>query len=173
MDASLQVLDDLLDRGGLAPGRLAAFTGALGPLVLANAVEAAGLQLDELDRKVARYRKGMDAADWEALRVVILGSHMARDGEVTLQYFCRLLAEPGEGGRIIYAESLWQPRDAMDLLATHLVDQGAGAAFFGDPMRMHRDIMADGARSWLDAHLPRGPVTEKFQIKILTSRLFV
>jgi hypothetical protein len=79
---------------------------------------------------------------------------MARDGEVTLQYFRRLLGEPGEGGRVVYAEGLWQPRDALDLLATHEVDGAAGAAFFGDPLRMHRDILADGAAMWLDGHMP-------------------
>jgi hypothetical protein len=34
------------------------------------------------------------------------------------------------------------------------VDLDEGAAFFGEPMRMHRDILADGARKWLDDHLP-------------------
>jgi hypothetical protein len=93
--------------------------------------------------------------------VVIIGSHMARDGEVTLQYFSRLLDEPREGGRIVYAEGLWQTREAMDLLATHQVDRAAGAAFFGDPMRMHRDVMADGAEAWLKAHLPApGPAMD-------------
>jgi len=98
----------------------------------------------------------MTAEDWRALRVVIIGSHMAREGEVAEQYFLRLLGEAGEGDRVVYAEGLWQPRDALDLLATHRVDLGAGAAFFGEPMRMHRDILGDGARRWLDAHVPPG-----------------
>jgi hypothetical protein len=163
LDGCLQLLDDQLKPGGLAHGRLAAFGAAMGPLVLANADAAAALELEALHRAVARFRKGMDAGDWDALRVVIIGSHMAREGEVATQYFTRLLGEPGEGERIIFAESLWQPRDALDLLATHRVDLGAGAAFFGEPMRMHRDILADGARKWLDARLPLGPVTEKSQ----------
>ena len=154
LDASLRLLDGMLAPGGLQPGRLDAFTHDLGPLLLANAAEAAGLELDELHRQVAGIRRGMAPADWQAVRVVIIGAHMAREGEVTMQYFSRLLAEPREGGRIVYAEGLWQPRDALDLLATHEVDGRAGAAFFGDPMRMHRDILADGARLWLDAHLP-------------------
>jgi hypothetical protein len=163
LDGCLQLLDDQLKPDGLAPGRLAAFGAAMGPLVLANADTAAALELEALHRAVARFRKGMDAGDWTALRVVIIGSHMAREGEVASQYFARLLGEPGEGERIIFAESLWQPKDALDLLATHRVDLGAGAAFFGEPMRMHRDILADGARKWLDAHLPLARVTEKSQ----------
>jgi hypothetical protein len=152
LDASLRLLDARLEPAGLADGRLSRFTAELGPLLLANAAEAAELELDALHGKVLGFRKGMDPADWRALRVVIIGSHMAREGEVTLQYFSRLLAEPREGGRIVYAEGLWQPRDALDLLATHQLDSAAGAAFFGDPMRLHRDILADGAEAWLRAH---------------------
>ncbi|MGA2081996.1 MAG: hypothetical protein ABSH53_15490 [Holophaga sp.] len=29
-----------------------------------------------------------------------------------------------------------------------------GEAFFGDPMRMHVDVMATGAMAWLDTHPP-------------------
>ena len=149
LDACLQLLDQRRD-GALPPGRLAAFAAGMGPLVLANAEDAAGLELEALDRQVAGIRAGMAPGDWKAVRVVIIGSHMAREGEVGLQYFCRLLGEPGEGGRIVYAESLWDPADALALLATHSVDRGASAAFFGDPGRLHRDILADGARKWLE-----------------------
>ena len=154
LDASLEVLDARLGPGGLGSGQLAAFAGRMCPLLLANAADAAGLELDELHRQVGAWRRSMAEAEWRALRVVIIGSHMARDGEVTLQYFCRLLGEPGEGGRVVYAEGLWQPRDALDLLATHEVDGAAGAAFFGAPMRMHRDVLADGAEAWLQGHMP-------------------
>jgi hypothetical protein len=158
LDACLDLLDQQLRRGGPDPGSLAAFALAMGPLVLANADQAAALELEALDREVARFRKGLAPGEWDALQVVVIGSHMAREGEVAMQYFSRLLAEPEEGHRIIFAESLWQPKDALDLLATHRVDLGEGAAFFHDPMRMHRDVLADGARQWLDHHLPPAPV---------------
>ena len=154
LDRSLQLLDDALRPGGIDKERLAAFARDLGPLLLANADAAAGLELAELDRATALLGKGLSQQEWQGLRVVIIGSHMAREGEVSQQYFCRLLDEPREGARVIYAEGLWRDKEAMDLLATHLVDLGAGAAFFGDPMRMHRDILADGARKWLEHHPP-------------------
>jgi hypothetical protein len=153
LDASLQLLDERLDQGGLAPARLDAFARAMGPLVLANADEAAALELEALHGAVSRLRGAMAPGDWDTVRVVVIGSHMAREGEVAMQYFSRLLDEPVEGARIVFAEGLWQPRDAMDLLATHRVDLGVGAAFFGEPMRMHRDILGDGARKWLDGRL--------------------
>jgi hypothetical protein len=155
LDGCLGLLDRQL-RGPDAAG-LDAFALAMAPLVLANADQAAALELEALHREVARFRQGMAPGDWDALRVVVIGSHMAREGEVAMQYFSRLLAEPEEGNRLIFAEGLWQPKDAMDLLATHRVDLGEGAAFFREPMRMHRDVLADGARKWLDRHLPPAP----------------
>lgn len=152
LDACLRLLDGCLRDGTVSPEPLAAFTRDMGPLVMANADEAAGQELEQLDRAVSRFRQRLGAGAWNGVRVVIIGSHMAREGEVSLQYFSRLLDEPGEGGRIVYAEGLWQPRDALALLATHQVDTSAGAAFFADPRRMHRDLLADGATRWLDRH---------------------
>jgi hypothetical protein len=52
--------------------------------------------------------------------------------------------------------SLWNEKDALNLLAPHVVDESADEAFFGDPMRMHRDLLADAAKAYLDAHpIPR------------------
>jgi hypothetical protein len=42
---------------------------------------------------------------------------------------------------------------ALELLATHGVDRGLGAAFFGDPARMHRDLLADAAMAWVALQL--------------------
>jgi hypothetical protein len=152
--ASLTLLDDLQATAGLATGRLAAFGAELGPLLLANAAEAAALELEALHPQVTAIRKALSGPDWQALRVVIIGAHMARDGEIAGLYFSRLLGETREGERIIYAEGLWEPRAALELLATHEVDAGAGASFFGEPMRLHRDLLTDGGLAWLDAHLP-------------------
>jgi hypothetical protein len=77
------------------------------------------------------------------------GAHMPRDEEITMQYFERLLDEPVEGRRIIFAEGLWEEPRALDLLGTHLVDGSTGAAFFGEFMRMHRDLLSDAARVYI------------------------
>jgi hypothetical protein len=154
LDACGELLDQRLDRGRLEPGHLARCAARLGPPLLANAAAAAVLELERLDLEVGRIRTGLGAGEWPSLRVVVLGSHMARDREVALQYFTRLLGEPGEGGRVVFAEGADGPGAALDLLAVHRLDGALGAAFFGDPGRMHRDVLADGARRWLDRHLP-------------------
>ena len=44
---------------------------------------------------------------------------------------------------------MWQEPQAIDLLGTHLLDGSVGDAFFGDYMRMHRDLLADAAKKYL------------------------
>ncbi len=56
-----------------------------------------------------------------------------------MQYLARLLREPGEGRRIIYAESMFDEQKALNLLGTHWLDASA-TIFFGDSLRLHRDL---------------------------------
>jgi hypothetical protein len=80
---------------------------------------------------------------------------MAREQEASMQYFQRLLHQSGEGDRVIFAEGLWDESKALDLLATHLTDTAASRAFFGDPARLHRDLLSDGAKAWIKTHPAR------------------
>jgi len=153
LDAALAFLDQVQGRKA-SPQELDDYSAAMGPLLLANARDSAALELAALDRTVSAWRRQRLATDWDAVRVVIIGSHMARREEVSFQYFCRLLQAPGEGGRVVYAEEKWNPRDALTLLAGHRVDRELGRAFFHDPDRMHRDLLADGAKKWLEGHPP-------------------
>jgi len=154
LDACRDLLDRSLGSGRLPPERLRAAIRELEPLLRANLDQAAALELDRLDQAVARFRKGLAPGEWREAQVVISTSHMAREDEVSFQYFSRLLGEPREGGRIVVGEGLREPKDALDLLATHRVDGTLGLAVFGDAGRMHRDVLAEGARAWLDRHLP-------------------
>jgi len=120
--------------------------------LLANITDATNAELDRLSAQVNTWRKKLTSDEWSRLHVVIIGAHMAREDEVSFLYFSRLLGEPYEGHRIIFAESQWEEPKALDLFATHLVDGDVGQAFFGDPMRMHRDALSDAARAYLDAH---------------------
>jgi hypothetical protein len=78
-----------------------------------------------------------------------MGSAMPRQGQIVVQYFAKLLGEPGEGRRIIYAEGLWTEDRALDLLGKHLLDGAIGRDFFGDDRRMMRDLLADAAKEYL------------------------
>jgi hypothetical protein len=153
---SLAFLDGVLERRQAGRDEVAAFARRLGPLLLANVDEAARLRLDALHAQTTAWRRQLADDEWRRLHVVVMGSAMPRRGQLAVQYYARLLGEPGEGDRIIYAEALWDEAKARDLLGTHLLDTAIGADFFGDDRRMHRDILADAAAEYLKTLLP-GP----------------
>ena len=144
--------DEVLAKGQAEPARTGELYAPDGPLLLANVEDATALEMRALYATTADWKKQLTPAEWKALHVVMIGPHMPRDGECSIQFFERLLGEPVEGKRIIYAEALWAEKDALNLLGTHFVDEAAGEAFFGDPMRMHRDLLADAAKAYLDTH---------------------
>ncbi len=150
--ASFELLDQALAKGQVSAPTLKNFTRQMAPLLLANVADATALEMQELYKTAAAWKQQLTPAEWNALHMVMIGPHMPRDQGCSIQFFERLFREPEEGKRIIYAEALWNEKDALNLLATHVVDESAGAAFFGDPMRMHRDLLADAAKAYLDSH---------------------
>ena len=149
--ASLAFLDDVAGKRKFARSSLLEFTRGIAPLVMENVTEAARAQLDAIHAQVSAWRRDLSPQEWNQLHVLIMGPHMPREDLVVTQYFLRLLHEPREGRRVVYAESLWEEPKALDLLGTHLLDGSGGEAFFGDYLRMHRDLLGDAA----SAHLPR------------------
>jgi hypothetical protein len=150
LSLSLKFLDDVLDNKQVDGPALREFTRSVRPLLTANAAEAAAAQLDALHALVTKWRQNLTAPEWKQLTVVVMGPQLPRKDNLAVQYFARLLGEPGEGQRIIYAEALFDEARALDLLATHRVDTGIGEAFFQDAGRMHRDLLGDAARNYLD-----------------------
>ena len=150
---SLAFLDAAIENREVQKTALDDFARRMTPVLLKNVDEAARVELDALHSHVTEWRNQMTPDEWKALHVVVMGAHMPRDSEITMQYFERLLDEPVEGGRIIFAEGLWEEPRALDLLGTHLVDGSAGAAFFGEFMRMHRDLLSDAARVYIQNSL--------------------
>src|SRR5262249_15950487 len=149
MNDSLAFLDAAIENRHVQKTELDDFARQMAPVLLENVDEAARVELDALHSHVTEWRHQMTPDEWEALHVVVMVAHMPRDEELTVQYFQRLLDDPIEGHRIISAEGLWEEPRALDLLATHLIDGSAGAAFFGEYMRMHRDLLADAARAYI------------------------
>jgi hypothetical protein len=152
---SLAFLDDVATRRKFARSSLLAFTHGIAPLVMENVTEAARAQLDAVHAQMSAWRRDLSPEEWNRLHVLIIGPHMPREDLTVTQYFLRLLHEPKEGRRVVYAESLWEEPKALDLLGTHLLDGSVGEAFFGDYLRMHRDLLGDAARQYLPRLLPK------------------
>ncbi len=121
----------------------------LTPLVMANAAAAARAALDMLDHQVRAWKAELTAQEWDALTIIVVGRQLPRNQNLAVQYFARLLGQPGEGKRLIYAEGLGDEPRSLDLLATYRVDTQIGIDFFNDPSRMTRDLLSDGARDYL------------------------
>lgn len=149
IDDSLLFLDAAIENRQVQKTELDEFARQMAPVLLENVDEAARVELDALHSNVTEWRHRMTPDEWKALHVVVMVAHMPRDEELTVQYFQRLFDDPIEGHRIICAEGLWEEPRALELLATHLIDGAAGVAFFGEYMRMHRDLLADAARAYI------------------------
>ena len=149
LDESTKFLDRVLANKKVKSEELLAFTRQLGPLLLTSANYAASTQLDEMHKQVMSWKADMTAAEWRQLRVLIPGSSAPRKDSLRTQYFARLLGEPGEGERIMYAEALYDESRALNLLGSYELDTVIGSDFFKDPALMHRDLLADGAAAHL------------------------
>jgi hypothetical protein len=130
-------------------GDLPGYERAVAPLLLANALDAAAAEIADLDAAVAAVRRSLPPEEIARLHVVVVGAHMAREGEIAMQYFEKVLGER-EGLRLVYAEGVWDEASELQLLATHLLDASVGEGFFGDPRRLHRDLLSDAAARLLE-----------------------
>jgi hypothetical protein len=142
-------VDSVLDKRQCLPDERVAFTRRMTPLLMANASAAARAALVSLHRQVCEWKGQLTPQEWSRLTVIVIGRQLPRKDNLAIQYFARLLGQPGEGKRIIYAEGLGDEPRALDLLSTHLVDTRVGIDFFNDPNRMARDLLSDGARDYL------------------------
>lgn len=138
-----------LSLGVNGPADLPAYERAVAPLLLANAVDAAQGEIDDLDKAVDATRRTL-GDDFARLHVIVVGAHMAREGEISMQYFEKLLGER-EGLRLVFAEGVWDEPGELQLLGTHILDASVGEGFFRDPRRMHRDLLSDAAAQVLGA----------------------
>ncbi len=144
------LLDGVLSAGKYDPVALKALTRAAGPIVLANASDAARAQIDAYHAQIATWRRDLRPDDLSRLRVLVLGQQMARKHNVAVQYFAKLLGLPDESRRLVYAEELSGERQGLNLLATHQLDSELSAAFFDNPDRMEIDLLGNAASVYLD-----------------------
>ncbi len=153
---SLALCDDVKRTGKLASVQLDTFARALGPALLANAADAAIVQLTATHAVVMQWRQRVPAERWRELTVVVRGPQTPRRLNIFTQYFARILNEPGhhlgyplESRHLIYVETLLPGRDHLDLMATTFMDGDVSEAFFGDRWLMSRDLLGDAVKSEL------------------------
>jgi len=149
-DQSIALMEQTLAAGRVDGTTLAGYARILAAPVLANGDDAAALQIDGLHAVVSRWRAALSADDWRRLYVLVLGPKMPRAGNLSIQYFQRVMGRGELDRRLLYTEGIFDRDAALGLLGTVVTDRTLARDFFGDPMRMDRDFLSDGARKRLD-----------------------
>ena len=135
---------------------LTTFTRQQTGLIKLNLAEVVDGQITTMHKQLNAWRKEIGEEEWQTMKFIVGGSHMARVGSTSLQYFTALRNRKYDGKyqqeeimhsdfSVIYAESVHKKSAALKLVATHILDEEAGHYFFDDNQRMHRDILADEA----------------------------
>jgi hypothetical protein len=149
LSKSMQLLKTIIDNERFNIKELISFTQGMLPFISANIEDAARNQLDAIHRQVMAWKSEMAPERWKKLRVAIQGAVLARDGDLTKQYFKRLLHIEKEGLRLVYKELYFPPTPMLTLLATRSIDRGISVAIFNNPDRMFRDVLSDAAASYI------------------------
>jgi hypothetical protein len=126
LSVSRAYLDAILMRGNVDIASINLYARTLAPLLLANAADAASVQIEALDQAVIELSKKLK-------------------GNLQFQYFVFAFGTGSAGTRVLYMESIFDREAALGVLRTVLNDRVASQAFFGETYRLERDLMADGA----------------------------
>jgi len=149
LSRSIEFLKTILDNEKFNNKELISFTQGMLPFINANIENAAKNQLDAIHWQVMAWKSEMAPEYWKKLRVAIQGAVLARNGDLTKQYFKRLLNIKKEGLQLVYKELYFPPTPMLTLLATRSVDKRISVAIFNNPDRMFRDVLSDAAASYL------------------------
>lgn len=154
---SLEFLNRTLTRDQVDAKEVTAFARGVSERLLQNAEDAARLKIDAYDRQLKQWWATFSKAEREQLVFVVVGASTPRTGNLAIQFFARVIGVEGEGPRVIYAESLFDAEQALNLAGTHLIDERVAQGFFDEPRRMHRDLFADFTTRYLRDLKPYEP----------------
>ena len=145
LSLSRAYLADILMRESADIASINLYSRTLAPLLLANAADAANVQIEALDQAVRELSKKLKPGEFEKAMAVITGPKTPREGNLQFQYFVFAFGAGSAGTRVLYMESIFDREAALGVLKTVLNDRVASQAFFGETYRLERDLMADGA----------------------------
>ena len=155
-ESALTFIQTVLAAGRVSRDQLSTFARDVEDDINVVLAAAARAQLDACHECVTRIRNEfLSAEEWNQLRVLVLGPYMARQGDLYLQYFAKVLKTSEQGDRrLIYFED-GDIDTALDRLGTVILDTHASQAFFADRDRLHRDVLADETVHYLDTLISR------------------
>ncbi|CAF3527403.1 unnamed protein product [Rotaria socialis] len=149
VDLSIEYLRTVLKRKFVDKLQLKTYCQQIQTLFSINIELAARMHLDMLDSKIRPwYQHHFNDTERNSLRILIMGPKTARHGFLTKEYFYTLIGERHEGKHIIYVESVDNEQQALKILGAWLLDAQTSTTFYdGDSERLHRDLLADAAKT--------------------------
>jgi len=154
IDHCVGLMELTIRRKEISKDKLDSVCQEIEPLIMQNVDQAVASQLEIMDKAVTAWKAKLGDDRFKNLTVIIVSGHMPRDRHSCFQYFSKALKVKEEGLKIIYSEGEAEEKAALEMVGTHVLDASIGQAFFKDPMRMHRDLLSDGAAKYLKAHPP-------------------
>jgi len=154
LDRSVSFIDDIIKDKSVSKKALTSFCRTLEPMIMKNADQAVASQLAIMDKNVSLWRDQLGSEQFKKIHVIIVSGHMPRDRHTCFQYFAKALKVKKEGLQIVYSEGEAEEKPARELVGTHVLDASIGEAFFNEQLRMHRDLLSDGAARYLSSHPP-------------------
>jgi hypothetical protein len=144
-----QALADQYDRDGLLGHQAVhAFSRSLGPLFDRLVTEATEEEVAALGSVMRRIEDELGEARWAQTFLVVCAGHQPRYKQLTKLFFERWLnARPGATAdtrhRVLYAEARNSVDEALDLLATRIVNGRLAEVFLNSPLSMDQDVLGD------------------------------
>ena len=155
LEACAQFVRSATQAGAVREQDLSALERTTEAPIRACILAATRRELHNLHTRVTAWTADLEPREWEELRVVVCAGHQARYRQSTKSYFLRLFDEcHGEGAsgeqRVIYAENCRTEDEALDLVATHLLDREIGATFLDSPLALQQDVLGEATRVVID-----------------------
>jgi hypothetical protein len=154
IDRSLSFVDLVQRQQKVSKRQLVTFCRELKPMIMKNVDQAVAAQLEIIDSAVSRWKQKLGPERFKKVTVVIVSGHMPRERHTCFQYFSKALHVKREGLQIVYSEGPDDETSAREMVGMHVLDATIGETFFKDPLRMHRDLLSDGAALYLRTHPP-------------------
>ncbi|KAJ3013873.1 hypothetical protein HKX48_005479 [Thoreauomyces humboldtii] len=116
-----------------------------------NVMDATRNVLECLDAKVKEILcEGSYRTKGKELHIAIEGEHMPADGNSIEQYFLAATNTTKEGDGVYLTSSKMDDDEVVTFIAQHLVDGTIGSRVYGNPDRMHKDVLAPAAEQIID-----------------------
>lgn len=97
-------------------------------------------------RSLRAFRDESHPQDWAECLLIVCGPPFGRRDSIEIAAGMEVLGREALGTRLLYVDNVFTIPAAINQVGGAVADRDLGAAVFGDPLRMWRDLLGDVAR---------------------------